>query len=154
MAEEKGQEPMKTDDQESTEEQNEQQSTLDQAALAAELKKVRKEAASYRTKLRKAEEDDEARKKAEMSETERLKAELQEAQAKAEESGKHATETMLRMSVVAAAAKAGFNDPSDAWGMIDRAAIPLSFPMTTGSSRHNFLCSGTVFMSVCSSRMI
>ena len=128
MAEEKGQEPMKTEDQESAEneQQNEQQSTLDQAALAAELKKVRKEAASYRTKLRKAEEDDEARKKAEMSETERLKAELKEAQAKAEESERQATETMLRMSVVAAAAKAGFNDPSDAWGMIDRATLEVS----------------------------
>ena len=126
MADDKGQEPKQTDDQESTEEQNEQQSTLDQAALAAELKKVRSEAASYRTKLRKAEEADEARKKSEMTETERLKAELQEAQTKAVEAEKQAAETVLRMSVVSAAAKAGFNDPSDAWGMIDHATLEVS----------------------------
>lgn len=128
MDNDKGQDPKKADDQESTEneQQEEQQSTLDQAALAAELKKVRKEAASYRTKLRKAEEADEARKKAEMTETERIKAELAEAQTKAAEAEKQATETMLRMSVVSAAAVAGFNDPSDAWSMIDQATLEVS----------------------------
>lgn len=95
------------------------ESTLSLEDALAETKKARREAAKYRTSLRKLEDADAERKKAEMTEAERIKAELVEAQAKAAEAEKRATETMLRMSVVAGAAKAGFNDPMDAWSMID-----------------------------------
>jgi len=115
-----GEDPQKTDGQEPTGNgQPQPEGTLDAEALAAELKKVRREAAKYRTSLRKLEEAEEERKKAEMTESERIKAELAEAQAKAAEAEERATGTMLRMSIVSAAAKAGFKDPTDAWSMID-----------------------------------
>lgn len=109
-----GQEPTGTEQQDVKPE-----STLSPEDMQTEMKKARREAAKYRTSLRKLEEAEEARKKAEMTETERIKAELTEAKAKAAEAEERATETMLRMSVVSAAAKAGFNDPMDAWSMID-----------------------------------
>jgi len=134
VAEEKGQEPNVDPGQvvpqdagqeptENKQPKEQPESTLDAAALAAELKRARREAAKYRTSLRKLEEAEEERKKAEMTEAERIKAELAEAQAKAAEAEERATETMLRMSVVSAAAKAGFNDPMDAWSMIDLAEV-------------------------------
>jgi len=124
----KGQVAPQTDGQEPTgnEQSAQPESTLDVEALAAELKKVRREAAKYRTTLRKLEEADAERKKAEMTESERIKAELAEAQTKAAEAEQRATETMLRMSVVSAAATAGFNDPMDAWSMIDIATLEVS----------------------------
>jgi len=131
MAEKLAQEATQAEDQASSEneqqegQQEGQQGALDTEAALAELKKARREAASYRTKLRKLEQAEDERKKAQMTEAERIKAELAEAQSRAAEAEQRATETMLRMSVVAAAAKANFNDPADAWRMIDLAALEV-----------------------------
>jgi hypothetical protein len=88
--------------------------TLDATALQAELAKARKDAASYRTKLRKLEEDEEARKREAMSELDRLKADyetLKQRMADAEASRKDA---LIRAAVTAAASKAGLADVEDA----------------------------------------
>lgn len=93
--------------------------TLEGDALKAELDKVRKEAAEWRTKLRKFEAAEAERQKSEMTETERLKAELEEHRAKVAAAEAKA----LDASVRAAAAKLGFADPSDATRFIDREGL-------------------------------
>ncbi len=93
--------------------------TLEGDALKAELDKVRKEAADWRTKLRKFEAAEAERQKSEMSETERLRAELEEHRAKVAAAEAKA----LDASVRAAAAKLGFADPSDATRFIDREGL-------------------------------
>lgn len=83
-------------------------------ALLKEVKTLRKEAASWRTKLRAAEEAEEQRQRAEMTELERLKADLEaerQARAAAEQQRKA---QLVRTQVIAAAARLKFNDPTDA----------------------------------------
>lgn len=83
---------------------------IDDAKLAAELKRARNEAAKYRTeaaKLRKAEEE---RARAEMSELERAKADAEAAQANIAAMRQAVAEAEIR----AAAATANFADPADA----------------------------------------
>lgn len=68
----------------------------------------------------------EAEKKAErekMTETERLNAQLAELQAKALAAETAANERELRLKVVTKAVKAGFQDPDDAWRMLDLAEV-------------------------------
>jgi hypothetical protein len=87
--------------------------------LQREVKKLRKEAASWRTQLRSAQEAEAAAKRAEMTEAERLKAELaeeREARTRAEADRRAVT---IRSQVISAAAKAGFADPDDAYRMLD-----------------------------------
>jgi hypothetical protein len=97
----------------------------DMQALLAELKQARKEAASYRTKLRQTEESEAERKRQEMTEVERLKADLETAKAKADEAQRTAQERLLRAAVTTAAAKANFADPDDAWRFIDATTLEV-----------------------------
>lgn len=103
-----------------------EQSTPDIEALLKEVKVLRKEAASWRTKLRQAEEAEEQRKRSEMTELEKLKVDLE-----AERQARAAAETqrqqqLLRTQVIAAAAKAGFNDPDDAIRLLDAEALEIN----------------------------
>lgn len=102
-----------------------EQSTPDMEALLKEVKSLRKEAATWRTKLRAAEEAEEQRKRSEMTELEKLKADLE-----AERQARAAAETqrqqqLLRTQVISAAAKAGFNDPEDAVRLLDQTALEI-----------------------------
>jgi len=102
-----------------------EQSTPDIEALLKEVKTLRKEAASWRTKLRQAEETEEQRRRSEMTELEKLKADLEaerQARATAEQ---QRTQQLLRTQVVSAAARAGFNDPEDAVRLLDQTALEI-----------------------------
>lgn len=102
-----------------------EQKAPDVDALLTEVKTLRREAASWRTKLRQAEEAEEQRKRSEMTELEKLKADLEaerQARAKAEEQRRG---QLLRTQVITAAARIGFNDPDDALRMIDASALEV-----------------------------
>lgn len=99
---------------------------------AAYVRQLRQEAAGHRKRsselekrLKELEADAESKKRAELSETERLRLELEETKAKAAETDRVSRERMLRSAVTAEAVKAGFNDPQDAWSMVDRAELVL-----------------------------
>ena len=98
---------------------------LDPEQLKAELRRARKEAAKYRTRLRELEQAEKERRRAEMSELERLKEDLTEAQARLAELELELTQTKLRQAVVSEAARLGFADPDDAWQLLDVAAIEV-----------------------------
>ena len=100
-------------------------SQLDAEALAKELKAVRKEAAAYRTKLRQAEEDAEARKRAEMTELERIKADLEAERKARQEADQRRQQQAIRTQVVTAAARMNFADPEDALRMLDQSALEV-----------------------------
>ena len=103
-----------------------EQSTPDIEALLKEVKTLRKESASWRTKLRAAEEAEEQRRRSEMTELEKLKADLdaeRQARATAEQQRQ---QQHLRTQVVSAAAKAGFNDPEDAVRLLDQTALEIN----------------------------
>ena len=102
-----------------------EQKAPDVDALLTEVKSLRREAASWRTKLRQAEEAEEQRKRSEMTELEKLKADLEaerQARAKAEEQRRG---QLLRTQVITAAARIGFNDPDDALRMIDASTLEV-----------------------------
>lgn len=103
-----------------------EQSTPDIEALLKEVKTLRKEAASWRTKLRQAEETEEQRRRSEMTELEKLKADLEaERQARATAETQR-TQQLLRTQVISAAAKAGLNDPEDAVRMLDTSEMTVA----------------------------
>jgi hypothetical protein len=81
------------------------------AATARELEEARKEAARYRTELRKFEAAEEARKAADMTEAQRAAA---QATKEAERATKLQAKLVARTVEVAALA-AGFHDPADAY---------------------------------------
>lgn len=94
-------------------------------AIQAELKRVRREAASYRTKLREAETAQAEKKKGELSDLERLQVELNETKQALAETQRLAQERLVRHAVVAAAARAGFNDPDDAMRLVDQGTLEV-----------------------------
>lgn len=94
-------------------------------AAQAELKRARREAASYRTKLREAETAQAEKEKGKLSDLERLQAELNETKQALAETQRLAQERLVRHAVVAAAARAGFNDPDDAMRLIDQGTLEV-----------------------------
>lgn len=97
--------------------------TLD--AIQVELKRARREAASYRTKLRDAEAAQAEREKGKASNLERLQAELNETKQALAETQRLAQERLVRNAVLAAAARVGFNDPDDAMRLIDQSTLEV-----------------------------
>lgn len=98
---------------------DQEQGQLDYDALQRELKALRKENAKWRTQLRSFEEAQQAKAKAEMTELERLQAELREAQEARTRAEAERRAVSVKGQVIAAAAKAGFADPEDAYRMLD-----------------------------------
>lgn len=96
-----------------------QETELDAGSLMAELKRVRRESARYRTQLRTHEAEAEEKAKAEMSEAERLKVDLAKAQAQLVERDQAMAQQRLRTAVLTAAVKAGVQYPEVAVRMID-----------------------------------
>jgi hypothetical protein len=73
--------------------------------------------------LRHAEEAEAERQRSEMTELDRIKADLEaERQARAQAEQRQ-RDQLIRTQVIAAAAKAGFNDPEDAFRMLDVSAL-------------------------------
>lgn len=93
--------------------------------LKDELKKVRREAAEYRTKLRAVEEAQGKAQQDKMTEVERLQADLEKTQAQLEQTERLSRERLVRSAVAIAAARAGFNDPDDAYRLLDMTALEV-----------------------------
>lgn len=122
MEPQQGQVP-ETQDDDGQEPGQEQQTTLDAEALLKEVKALRRESAGWRTKLRQAEEAEAERKRSEMTELDRIKADLEaERQARAQAEQRQ-RDQLIRTQVITAAAKAAFNDPEDAFRMLDVSAL-------------------------------
>lgn len=101
------------------------ESAPDVDALQVEIKKLRREAASWRTKLRQAEEAEAARERAEMTELERVKADLEsERQARAQAEEQRQAQ-LVRTQVITAAVKLEFEDPEDAMRYLDLSALEV-----------------------------
>lgn len=92
---------------------------LDAGSLMAELKRVRREAARYRTELRQHQQQAEEAKRAQLPEVDRLRADLATLQAQVAERDRAMAEQRLRSQIISSAAKLGFNDPEDAYRMLD-----------------------------------
>ena len=102
-----------------------EQAQPDVDALLREIKALRKENAKWRTQLRSTEEQQQAKAKAEMTELERLQTELREAQDARTRAEQARLQTAVKAQVIAAAAKAGYNDPEDAYRMIDPSTLDV-----------------------------
>lgn len=92
--------------------------TFDSARAMQTIRHQREEIKTLKTAMQEAQTKAEREK---LSETERLRAELAEAQAKATAAEIAANERELRLKVTRSASKAGFQDPDDAWGLLDLA---------------------------------
>ncbi len=103
--------------------EDEAQEDLDPKKLLSELRRARKEAAKYRTRLRELERLEEERRRAEMTELERLKEDLERAQAETAALREELTVLRIRSAITSVAGKLGFADPNDAWRLIDMADI-------------------------------
>lgn len=98
----------------------------DAAALQRELEEARKEAAGFRTELRKMQEQAKKADDAKLSEQERISKENAELRAQLLASAQAARATRLSAAAQTAAAKLGFADPEDAEKFLDAAAIEWS----------------------------
>jgi hypothetical protein len=97
--------------------------TVDVAALQRELAEARKEAGKYRTEAQKAKDAAKAAEDAKLPEQERVQrrlAELEQANAAHE---RERTEWRTQAAVTKAALRLGFQDPVDAYALLDRAAL-------------------------------
>ena len=125
MAEEQAQVAEQTAGQAPATDDGQQEEQLDAASLMAELKRVRREAAKYRTDLRQLQAQAEEAQRAQLPEVDRLKADLAAAQRQIAEREAQVAEGRLRSAVLAAAARQGFVDPEDAFRMLDREELAL-----------------------------
>lgn len=106
--------------------------TLDADAIKAELARARKEAAKYRTELRKFQDAEEARKQASMSAAEKLQAEYEGLQAKYAKAEADRREALIRAAVTAAASNAGFVDVDDAMRLLPTDEIEVDGDRVAG----------------------
>lgn len=88
-----------------------------------EIRRVRSEAARYRTQLRESEERVKALEREKMSETERVQAERDEAVAELARVREQAQTEALTSAAVRVGAQMGLNDPDDAIRLINAGAI-------------------------------
>ena len=107
MTEERDQESTEQQQQDNAEQITESRHDDRQTFDAEYVKTLRKEAAEYRTKLRKLEEAEQKRAQAEMSENERLKAEKEQAETKANETLTKANQRAVRSEARVRALEAG-----------------------------------------------
>jgi hypothetical protein len=91
--------------------------------IARELAEARREAANYRTQVRRFEQEREAATRASMSEQERLQAERRDFDRDRAAFQAEQQDFRLRQSVSSLATQLGFIDPEDAYVHLDRAAI-------------------------------
>lgn len=99
---------------------------IDVEAMRKELAEARREAAKYRTNLRKYEQEQQAKANESLTAEERYKAELATLQQKLAAAEQAAQDRLVRSAVVTAAAKAGFVDPDDAVALVDRGTLEIS----------------------------
>jgi Skp family chaperone for outer membrane proteins len=99
---------------------------VDAATIAQERDEARREAAKYRTEVRRFEQEREAAKRAGESEQERLQRERQDFERERAAFTTERQDFALRQAVTSAATALGFIDPDDAFAHLDRSAIEWS----------------------------
>lgn len=99
---------------------------IDVEAMRKELAEARREAAKYRTNLRKYEQEQQAKANESLTAEERYKVELATLQQRLASAEQAAQDRLVRSAVVTAAARAGFVDPDDAVALVDRGALEIS----------------------------
>lgn len=99
---------------------------IDVEAMRKELAEARREAAKYRTSLRKFEQDQQAKAAENMTAEDRHQAQLADLQRQLAAAEQTARDRLVRSAVIAAAAKAGFNDPDDAFHLVDSTAFEIA----------------------------
>lgn len=111
------------------------------AKMEKALKDANKEAATKRKRLDELEQAEQERAKASMSEMDRLKAQIAEnqkfladAKAAQEKAQAEATQARIKSAVVSVAATMGFQDPEDAYALIDRQAVTVDGDKISGVS--------------------
>lgn len=97
--------------------------TPDLATALKELREARREAASFRTKLKSYEDADQAAKQAQMTESEKLQAQIADLTKGIAERDERLKAQDLRAAVQRAAAKHGFADPEDAMALLPAGSI-------------------------------
>lgn len=90
--------------------------------LAEEKRKHKAQYADY-DQLKAAADELAKIKESQLSETEKLQKELERVKAAAQQAETIAKETRVKSALIAAAAKLNFNDPADAYQLVNRAAI-------------------------------
>ena len=98
---------------------------LSPEALQSELKRVRREAAAYRTKLRQSEDAKAAEERAKLGDAERLEKEVGDLKKSLEEAQAKAQKYLLDNAITTAAQKAGFRDPSDALRFVEPGTLEV-----------------------------
>lgn len=98
-------------------------STVDVAALQRELGDARKEAAKSRLELKKLHDEAQAAADAKLPEQERLQRRLAELEQAQTEHERERTEWRTQAAVTKTALRLGFQDPVDAFALLDRAAL-------------------------------
>jgi hypothetical protein len=93
--------------------------SVDPAMLQRELAEARREAAKYRTDLRKVTD-------AQLSESERLQRRVAELEAERTETQARDRERAIRLAALEAAARLGFRDPDLAVRLVDPTAVEVS----------------------------
>jgi hypothetical protein len=96
---------------------------VDAATIAQERDEARREAAKYRTEVRRFEQEREAAKRAGESEQERLQRERQDFERERSAFQAEQQEHRLRTAVEGIAAEMGFRNPSIAYRLLDRSGI-------------------------------
>lgn len=99
---------------------------IDIEAMRKELAEARREAAKYRTSLRKFEQEQKDKATESMTADERYQAQLADLQRQLAAAEQTARDRLVRSAVVSAAAKAGFNDPDDAFHLVDSTAFEIA----------------------------
>jgi len=114
-----------TDDTATDEVDDDTSADLDPEALKRELAKARNQAAQYRSQAKKAQEERDAAKNATLSDQERVLKERDDLKAENSQLKAATTAVQLEKSTVAMASRLGFQDPEDAYALVDRSAIVI-----------------------------
>jgi len=107
--------------------------------LQAELEETRKaltkanrESAQRRKKLEEFENQEKERAEAELSEMEKLQRQIEQLSSEKELTQKKANEILIKSAVIAQAAALNFNDPEDAFALVDKSQFELDGSKVSG----------------------
>lgn len=108
-----------------TEDRTVEQLQQDLAEAKKHIKELNRESTDRRKKLEALEKTESERKAAELSETDKLKAQVEQATKDREQALAKANERVIRSEVIAKAAALNFNDPTDAFALVDKSKFKV-----------------------------
>ena len=133
---------MPNNDQGNEMEPNQQQAESESVTLEdlqAELEETRKalskanrESAQRRKKLEEFEKVEREREEAELSEMDKLQKQINQLNAEKEQAMKRANETLIKSAVISQAAALNFNDPEDAFALVDKSQFEIDGGKVSG----------------------